>query len=115
MTNFHYQDPFPLGPDPTEYEQISSAFVSTEQVGDREILKIDPSVETEQIQSLERVREARDSAAVSAALEALRRSAADGDNVMPALIHAAKTHCSVGETVSALADVYGRFEGGVGW
>jgi len=80
-----------------------------------ETLKIDPSVETEQIQSLERVRAARDAAAVSAALEALRRSAADGDNVMPALIHAAKAHCSVGETVSALADVYGRFEGGVGW
>jgi len=80
-----------------------------------ETLKIDPSVETEQIQSLERVREARDAAAVGAALEALRRSAADGDNVMPALICAAKAQCSVGETVNALADVYGRFEGGVGW
>jgi len=80
-----------------------------------ETLKIDPSVETEQIESLERVRQARDAAAVSAALEALRRSAADGDNVMPALIDAAKAHCTVGETVNALANVYGRFEGGVGW
>jgi len=80
-----------------------------------ETLKIDPSVETEQIRSLERVRETRDAAAVEAALEALRRSAANGDNVMPALIHAAKAHCSVGETVNALADVYGRFEGGIGW
>jgi methylmalonyl-CoA mutase N-terminal domain/subunit len=80
-----------------------------------ETLKIDPSVETEQIQSLERVRATRDAAAVSAALEVLRRSAADGDNVMPALIDAAKSHCTVGETVNALADVYGRFDGGVGW
>ena len=32
-----------------------------------------------------------------------------------ALIHAAKSHCTVGETVNALADVYGRFDGGVGW
>jgi len=80
-----------------------------------ETLKIDPSVETEQIQSLERVREVRDAAGVSAALEALRRTAAVGDNVMPALIDAAKAHCSVGETVTALADVYGRFEGGVAW
>jgi methylmalonyl-CoA mutase N-terminal domain/subunit len=80
-----------------------------------ETLKIDPSVETEQIESLEWVRKTRDAAAVSAALEALRRSAADGHNVMPALIHAAKVHCTVGESVGALADVYGRFEGGVGW
>jgi methylmalonyl-CoA mutase N-terminal domain/subunit len=80
-----------------------------------ETLKIDPSVETEQIESLEWVRKTRDAAAVSAALEALRRSAADGHNVMPALIHAAKTHCTVGETVGTLADVYGRFDGGVGW
>jgi methylmalonyl-CoA mutase N-terminal domain/subunit len=80
-----------------------------------ETLKIDPSVETEQIESLERVRKARNAAAVGAALEALRRSAADGDNVMPALIDAAKAYCSVGETVNALADIYGRFDGGVGW
>ena len=80
-----------------------------------ETLKIDPSVETEQIESLEWVRKTRDAAAVSAALEALRRSAAAGDNVMPALIHAAKAHCTVGETVDTLADVYGRFDGGVGW
>jgi methylmalonyl-CoA mutase N-terminal domain/subunit len=80
-----------------------------------ETLKIDPSVETEQIQSLDRVRQARDAAAASAALDAVRRTAADDQNVMPALIHAAKTHCSVGEIVDALAGVYGRFDGGVGW
>ena len=80
-----------------------------------ETLKIDPIVETEQIQSLARVREVRDAAGVSAALEALRRTAAAGDNVMPALIDAAKSHCSVGESVAALADVYGRFDGGVSW
>jgi len=80
-----------------------------------ETLKIDPIVETEQIQSLARVREVRDAAGVSAALETLRRTAAAGDNVMPALIDAAKAHCSVGEAVTALADVYGRFDGGVSW
>jgi methylmalonyl-CoA mutase N-terminal domain/subunit len=80
-----------------------------------ETLKIDPSVETEQIESLDRVRAARDAAAVSAALKMVRRAAADGVNVMPALIDAARAHCTVGEIVNALADVYGRFEGGVGW
>ena len=80
-----------------------------------ETLKIDPSVETEQIESLGRVRDARDASAASEALDAVRRTAAAGDNVMPTLIRAANAHCTVGETVNALADVYGRFDGGVGW
>ena len=80
-----------------------------------ETLKIDPSVETEQIESLARLRAERDAAAASAALDALRHAAAKGANVMPALIGAARVHCTVGETVAALADVYGRFDGGVAW
>ena len=46
MTEFHYQDPFPLGSDPTKYEKITSDFVTSETVGDREILKIDPKALT---------------------------------------------------------------------
>jgi fumarate hydratase class I len=46
MTEFHYQDPFPLGPDPTKYEKITSEFVTSETVGGREILKIDPKALT---------------------------------------------------------------------
>ena len=42
MTPFHYQAPFPLGPDTTEYEKISSDFVSTSEFEGKEILKIDP-------------------------------------------------------------------------
>lgn len=43
MIDFHYQEPFPLGEDSTEYEKISSDFVTTETFGDREILKVDPA------------------------------------------------------------------------
>jgi len=80
-----------------------------------ETLKIDPAVETEQIQSLKNVRRERDDARVAAALETLRQTAADGRNVMPALIDAAKAYCSVGEIMTTFAAVYGRFAGGVGW
>jgi methylmalonyl-CoA mutase N-terminal domain/subunit len=80
-----------------------------------ETLKVDPSVEVDQIKFLSETREARDATAASAALEAVRRSASEGSNVMPALIHAANVHCTVGETINALADVYGRFDGGIGW
>ena len=46
MTDFHYQDPFPLGPDKTEYEHISSDFVSTSEFEGEDILKIDPEALT---------------------------------------------------------------------
>lgn len=42
MSEFNYKEAFPLGPDPTEYQKISSDFVTTETIGDREILKIAP-------------------------------------------------------------------------
>jgi len=46
MTPFHYQAPFPLGPDTTEYVKISSDFVSTSDFEGQEILKIDPQALT---------------------------------------------------------------------
>ena len=46
MTPFHYQAPFPLGPDTTEYEKISSDFVSTSEFEGQEILKINPKALT---------------------------------------------------------------------
>ena len=39
---FVYQDPFPLGPDPTEYEKISSDYVSVGEFEGKPVLKIDP-------------------------------------------------------------------------
>lgn len=43
MSNFNYQPPFPLGPDQTEYEKISSDFVTTTEFEGNEVLKIDPA------------------------------------------------------------------------
>ena len=39
---FHYQDPFPILKDDTQYKKLSSEYVKTEQLGDREILIVDP-------------------------------------------------------------------------
>ncbi|MBZ0173188.1 MAG: hypothetical protein K8E66_12460, partial [Phycisphaerales bacterium] len=36
-------------------------------------------------------------------------------NVMPALIDAALTGCTMGEMTQAMADVYGRYSGGPEW
>jgi methylmalonyl-CoA mutase, N-terminal domain len=74
-----------------------------------DLLQITNEDETRQLKRLERVREERDQRAVDEALARLRALAADPDvNLMPALIDAANTYATLGETMRALADVFGR-------
>jgi methylmalonyl-CoA mutase N-terminal domain/subunit len=73
-------------------------------------LRIGPEVEEEQRRRLEKVKHERDSAAVERALSRVRADAADEDvNLMPAFIEAAHAYATLGETVGALADVFGRW------
>ncbi|MCK5690669.1 fumarate hydratase, partial [Myxococcota bacterium] len=44
MTEFFYQDMFPLGPDATEYRHLGTDGVRTEKLGDKEVLVIDKEV-----------------------------------------------------------------------
>jgi methylmalonyl-CoA mutase N-terminal domain/subunit len=74
-----------------------------------DILQITNEDEVRQLKRLEKVREERDQPAVDEALARLRTLAADPDvNLMPALIDAANTYATLGETMRALADVFGR-------
>ena len=43
---FHYQEPFPLGPDKTEYKLITKDYVKTENWNGHEILVVDPEALT---------------------------------------------------------------------
>jgi methylmalonyl-CoA mutase, N-terminal domain len=73
-------------------------------------LRIDPQLERKQIERVEAVRARRDSAAVEAELARLREAAAkDGENLMPHLLDAARAHCTEGEIVIALQDVWGDY------
>ena len=42
MPEYQRSEPFPLGPDATEYRLLTRDHVSAERLGDREILKVDP-------------------------------------------------------------------------
>ncbi|RPJ82164.1 MAG: fumarate hydratase, partial [Acidobacteria bacterium] len=42
MTEFTYQDPFPLGEDKTEYKFLSDKYTSLEQLGSHQFLGIRP-------------------------------------------------------------------------
>jgi methylmalonyl-CoA mutase N-terminal domain/subunit len=72
-----------------------------------EFLRIDPEIEREQIERVERVKASRDAAQVGKRLEQLTQVCRDGRNVMPVLVDAVKDYVSLGE----IADVYRRVFG----
>jgi methylmalonyl-CoA mutase N-terminal domain/subunit len=80
-----------------------------------ETLRIDQAIEAEQRGALGRVKAGRDAALLSTRLEAIREAARNRQNVMPALIAAARAEATVNEMMTALQDVFGRFRGGTGW
>jgi methylmalonyl-CoA mutase N-terminal domain/subunit len=80
-----------------------------------ETLLIDETVEEEQLASLQKIKAQRDGQAARTALDEVRRIAATNQNLMPALLAAARTRCTVGEIMDALADVFGRYDGAAKW
>jgi methylmalonyl-CoA mutase N-terminal domain/subunit len=78
-----------------------------------EILKIDESVERQQLESLRQTRQRRSAADVARELDAVRRAAATGENLLPPLIAAARARVTVGEAMIALAEVFGRYTAAV--
>ena len=73
-----------------------------------EILRIDPALESEQVERVQAVRARRDSSAVEQRLAELKRAAAGDDmNVMPSIVAAARDYATMGEMCEALRDVWG--------
>jgi methylmalonyl-CoA mutase N-terminal domain/subunit len=76
------------------------------------ILKIDESVEREQVARLKQLKARRDQRRHAAALDKLRQAAQASENVMPYLIDAAEADATVGEMMDTLKTVYGQYDGG---
>jgi methylmalonyl-CoA mutase N-terminal domain/subunit len=73
-----------------------------------EILRIDPALEQKQIDRVQGLRARRESAAVEAALTALKQGAArDGVNLMPLIVDASRAYVTMGEMCDALREVWG--------
>jgi len=76
------------------------------------IMKIDESVERDQVARLVEFRRHRDASngqeAHLRALEALDRAAADGSNLMPAIVEAVRRNSTIGEIVSTLKKTFGE-------
>jgi len=76
--------------------------------------RIDPAAEAEQLENLEIWRKTRDQRATRDALDALKRSAFSGDDLISASIEAAKAGATTGEWADALRDVFGEFRAPTG-
>ena len=89
-------------------------------VGDEHFLKVDPAVEAEMREEVAAWRKQRDGAAVTKAIDALRRAAESGENIMPATIALGHAGGTTGEWGNALREVFGEYRaptgvsGGVG-
>ncbi|WP_065332315.1 protein meaA [Tritonibacter mobilis] len=84
------------------------------QTEDGGIMTVDPAVEADQIARLNAWRAARDDAEVAAALEGLRKAAREGENIMPASIHAARAGVTTGEWAEEMRKTYGTYRGPTG-
>jgi methylmalonyl-CoA mutase, N-terminal domain len=75
---------------------------------EQDLLRIDPALERKQVERVAAVRARRDSSAVEACLADLKHAAAIPDeNLMPALLDAARAYVTLGEICDALRDVWG--------
>jgi methylmalonyl-CoA mutase, N-terminal domain len=79
----------------------------SEDAGGLEILRIDPALETEQIERVKALRARRDSAAVETTLAALKRGAESNENLMPLIVDASRAYVTMGEMCDALREVWG--------
>ncbi len=73
------------------------------------LLRIDEEVQKTQVANLKKVKESRDAARVATCLEAVRAAAADGTNLMPPIIDAAKAYCTQQEICDVLRGVFGTY------
>jgi (2R)-ethylmalonyl-CoA mutase len=78
------------------------------------ILTVDPTVEAGAIEAVRAWRDARDSAAVDAALERLRAAAASDENIMLPTLAAARAGATTGEWAAALRSEFGEYRAPTG-
>ncbi|MET8146982.1 methylmalonyl-CoA mutase [Actinoplanes sp. NPDC049668] len=74
-----------------------------------EPLRVDPAIEADQAARLAKLRAERDTPAVEAALEDLRKAARGTENVLPPMRAALRLRATVGEVCHTLRDVWGVY------
>jgi len=74
------------------------------------ILEIGPEVEQIQVKAVNELKNTRNETAVQQALYKIREACANGGNIMPPIIEAAKVYVTLGEIVTAMKAEYGEWQ-----
>ncbi|WP_397601584.1 methylmalonyl-CoA mutase [Silvanigrella sp.] len=74
------------------------------------LLRIDNSVEKNQINRLKNIKNTRDQNAVKTSLAHLKTAAKGTDNLMPYIIDAVKAYASIGEICNVMREVFGEYK-----
>ena len=75
------------------------------------LLRINPELERQQVESLDRVRARRDAREVPEALEQIERAARTDENLMPHIIRAVEAYATLGEISDRLRAIFGEYPG----
>ncbi|MBI4460765.1 MAG: methylmalonyl-CoA mutase, partial [Acidobacteria bacterium] len=74
------------------------------------VLRIDPSLEAEQIARLAQLRAERDHAKVQQTLHRIEQAARGTENLLPPILAAVESYATVGEISTALRNVFGEYK-----
>ena len=74
-----------------------------------ELLKIDESIQREQIANVQSVRSKRDNKKANNALERLQKAATSRENLVPYVLECVKSYATVGEISDRLRDIWGVY------
>ena len=75
------------------------------------LLRVNPEVAQQQAQRLQRLRRARDNAAVKASLARLEEAARSTDNTLPPTLECVENYCTLGEICQVFRQVFGEQQG----
>src|SRR5258708_11179544 len=75
------------------------------------VQRIDEALERRQVERLRALRARRDQSVWQAALGGVEQAAHSGENLMPRMIHAVESYCTVGEISDAMRRGFGGYQG----
>ncbi|MFH2036279.1 MAG: methylmalonyl-CoA mutase family protein [Candidatus Zixiibacteriota bacterium] len=74
-----------------------------------DILRVDPSLETEQVKKLQELRKNRDNTAVDKCIKELEETAKSDVNMVPAVLQAVENYATLGEISNCLRKLWGEY------
>jgi methylmalonyl-CoA mutase N-terminal domain/subunit len=84
-------------------------FQITEDLKQKEILKVDPELEKKQRERVKKLKEKRDNEKVKKLLNKIKEVASTDENLFPYVLEAVKAYATVGEISNALREVFGEY------